>query len=274
MVRPLTEIEMSKPYVKYLDLPYPEIPEEVIAGMREPLDPDKVLHIHARNDLLNEGYLQGEIGYCILPDGSGYVASLTKMPGVTLEMLEWWFVWHGIESLRYRIWDPDDHYEARVTPRHLKKRLDTSLSLVERNWDTSDFVYENVGDGASSLRISFRSPEAFGFDMDRFVSQPVTAICAHSGPPDEAISRTVFIHFARQTPEGIELRSRFWLGWMILNKKAVRTDFEVDPRRVAGLGRHSPREFHRLAKYLPQIYTENKDRLDRFEDLKTIDFSQ
>ena len=103
----LTPEELKKPYAKYFDEPYPEVPSRVTEQMAEPLDPALALSIHNRNDLLNPGYLPREVGWCVMPDGSGYIASLTQMPGVTLEMLEWWFAWHGIESLRYKIWDPD-----------------------------------------------------------------------------------------------------------------------------------------------------------------------
>ena len=84
-----------------------------------------------------------------------------------------------------------------------------------------------------------------------FESRKVTAICAHSGPPDWDIPRTTFIHFGRKTEDGIELRTRFWLGYMIVNKQAVRTEFELDLRRVAGLAQHSPKEYTRLAAMLP-----------------------
>ena len=49
------------------------------------------------------------------------------MPGVTLELIEWRFAWRDLESLRYKIRDPNDHYLARVSPAHQKRRLDLSL---------------------------------------------------------------------------------------------------------------------------------------------------
>lgn len=268
----LTEKERKRPYAKYYDVPYPDVPSEILEKMEKPMDPSCALHIHDRNDLLNTGYLSGEVGYCIMPDGSGHIASLTRMPGVTLDMIDWWFAWHGIESLRYKIWDPKDHYLAHVTPQHLKHRLNSTLSWKERIWNTSDFVLENVGEGASALRISFRSPESFGFDMEKFKKLPATAICAHTGPPNWDIPRTTFVHFAREVEGGIELRSRFWLGWMIVNGKAVRTDFDVDINRIFGLAKHSPQEYYRLASILPSLFAENHLNQDSFEDFVTMDF--
>jgi len=42
---------------------------------------------------------------------------------------------------------------------------------------------------------------------------------------------------------------------------------------VRGLPRHSPQEYYRLAKYLPQIFAENHDKPDRAEDLTVMDFA-
>ena len=31
------------------------------------------------------------------------------LPGVTAEMVQWWFWWHCQEDLRYQVWYPGDH---------------------------------------------------------------------------------------------------------------------------------------------------------------------
>ena len=44
--------------------------------------------------LLDPAPLAVETGWCTLPDGVGYVAVRTPMPGVSGEMVDWWFDWH------------------------------------------------------------------------------------------------------------------------------------------------------------------------------------
>jgi phloretin hydrolase len=185
-----------------------------------PIDPSLALPIQDRKKLLDKGYLPCERGYCVMPDGTGFVAGLTKMPGVTMEMLDWWFYWHGLEDLRYSIWCPTDHLGIHVRPDTLERRLDKKLSLKERNWNTTDVVYEDIGTGPIVLEISFVSPEDFGYDMKRF-KEPNTlgAICSNAGLSDPKTPLVAFTHIARAIEGGLELRSRFWLGYQIRDKK-------------------------------------------------------
>ena len=39
------------------------------------------------NDLLDPGYLEVEAGWCVLPNGAGYLANMVKMPGVSVDMI-------------------------------------------------------------------------------------------------------------------------------------------------------------------------------------------
>ena len=104
------------------------------------------MRIEDRNDLLNPGYLKEEVGYCITPEGAPYVAMLTKMPGVTAEMFDWWFAWHPLEHLRYKIWDPDDHFGVELSEKDRKRLLDESIPVRERNWGCTHYTNEQVGE--------------------------------------------------------------------------------------------------------------------------------
>ena len=272
--RELTALEQGKPFAKYYNVPITPAPKEIYDLLdRGPIDPAQALPIQQRNDLLQPGYFPVERGYCVMPDGSAFVAGLTQMPGVTSDMLDWWFAWHGLEGLRYGIWDPDDHYDIHVAPGDLDRRLNSKLSLRERNWNTTDVVTEDVGTGTMLIDISFMSPEDFGFDMEAFSKGALTAVCANLGLHDDPNSRLVCLsHVARAIPGGIELKSRFWIGWNIVDRKPVRVGQNVPPEVITGLAHglayHCPKEYHNLAALLPKLYPETVDVVDRIEDFR------
>lgn len=226
------------------------------------MDPKYALDIHNINHLLDPGYAPVEMGYCQMPDGTSYVAMLTKMPGVTREMIEWWFYWHGLESLRYAIWSPEDHYYVHVSEDTVQHRMNERLSYRERNWNTTDIVTENVGMGTVKLAISFVSPKDFGFDMERFEKAGVTAICANVDMLEPTKKQMeCFCHFVRETNDGVEIRHRFWKGYHVFNgvPQIVTLD---NPEKAAYelCAHHCPTEYTNLSGFLPQLFAEEKDR--------------
>ena len=113
---PVTEEEKQKSYYKYFEQDMAQPAQEALAKMLQgPLRPDQVLQFKDRNRLFEPGYLEAEAGWCILPDGTGYLANLTKMPGVTPEMIDWFFAWHGLDNLRYKIWNHGRPLQSRNT---------------------------------------------------------------------------------------------------------------------------------------------------------------
>ncbi|MBP2656356.1 MAG: hypothetical protein H6Q73_3925 [Firmicutes bacterium] len=272
--RELSATEKTKPYAKYYDVPMTPAPQDIFELLdKGPIDPSLALPIDHRNALLKPGYLPVERGYCIMPDGTGFVAGLTKMPGITADMIDWWFAWHGLEGLRYAIWDVDDHYDIHVKPEDLERRLNPKLSLRERNWNTTDVVTEDIGTGTMVLDISFISPAAFGYDMSAFAKGASTAINANLGPHEPKTPLVCFSHVAREIPGGIELRSRFWIGWNIIDQKPVRVGTEVPAEVIAGLAKglayHCPKEYHNLAAILPKVFAENAHITDNIEAFRS-----
>lgn len=270
MRRELTDFDKTQPYAHWFERPITPAPAEVYQEVAQgPVDPAKALPLAQRGEILKPGYLPVERGWCMMPDGSAFVAGLTRMPGVRAEMIDWWFYWHGLQGLRYAIWDADDHYDVCVSPETIQRRLDPALSIKERGWNTTDIVKEDVGTGCLLLDISFVSPETFGYDMAAFEKGAATAISAnlglHGHPP-----LACFSHVAREIEGGIELRSRFWIGWNMIDGKPVRVGEQVPREVIEGLAKalstHCPKEYHNLAAILPAVYAENKDRIDRLED--------
>ena len=104
----LSEVEKQEPYAIYYERASAEIPPIVISEIESsPKSSDDALPFERLNDLLNPGYLAIENGYCTMPYGAIFVAVRTEMQQVSGEMLDWWFWWHVMSSLRYKIWYPE-----------------------------------------------------------------------------------------------------------------------------------------------------------------------
>ncbi|WP_258115607.1 DAPG hydrolase family protein, partial [Levilactobacillus yiduensis] len=74
----------------------------------------------------------------------------------------------------------------------------------------------------------------------------------------------LMLHTVRPIKGGIELRSRFWLGWNVDLQthepiRVIPDDAKIDGEIAKRLGIHSIKEMTNLAKILPSIYRENKD---------------
>jgi hypothetical protein len=269
--RDLTAAEKAKPYSKYYFRPIVPPSPDKVAAMDNPIDPAKALPIERINDLLDPGYHEVESGWCILPNGAGYVANHTLMPGVSIDMVNWWMAWHGLEGLRYRLWYPPAHFDVTLNDKDRAKVLDPKRSLAAKNYGVTHFVVEDTGGGGpEKIAISFMSAEEVGFDMTRFKSPNVGTIVAANGvsllinpPPGVPIHKSAafMIHFIREIEDGIEYRSRFWMGYHIVNK----VPYLLLPNGVrlpdfipAGLARHNVNEYANLASFLPAIYAEQK----------------
>ncbi len=270
----LTPEQQKLPYAKYVDFPYsdPAIPPEVAATIQVPMDPKNALRIEDVNLLLDPDYDAPDLGYCTMEDGTGYVAELIDFPGCTREMFEWWFAWHGLEDVRYRIWDPEDHFGVHQSPQHLRQRVDTSLNWCERNWGTSDFIVARSGIGTTTTRISFMSPEDFGFDPVKFKEQNVSCICCQGVRADLPYPTAPSIRFLRDTENGFSMRTYFWYDKCIINKQVIDLPKVTPFETVKFQTTHCAREYHRLACILPQVYAENVGIVDKYEDFETMPF--
>lgn len=251
----LTEKQKQSPLYKYYEMDIAPVPEDLakeILSMN--WNKEGGLHINDMNKLFEDGYLDGEFGMYQLSDGGMVVANLTDMPGVTPEMFDWWFAWHGLDSLRYTIWDKDDHFYCQT--QNVEQALDESLSLRERFWNTTHEIKETFMGGdeePKSAFLHFVKPTDIGFDEKLYNEFKGTIICT-PGP-------AVMSHFLRPTENGSELRTRFWFGYK-RNEDGKYEHIEGFPT-FEMMGRallyHNVKEFTHLAKILPLVYAEFKD---------------
>jgi len=214
--------------------------------------------------LLDPGYQPIENGWLRLPSGQTFVAVHTLMPGVTSAMIDWWFGWHGAEAQRYKLWHPRAHVGVRMQ-RALADAPD--LGDREKYVGNVSYVTEYIGDRVAELAIAFREPREY-FDTARFAEARVgTAICARTGfasrPP---LDVGHLIHLIRETSDGCEMRSRFWLGDVQarflsrenpVNRYLLRSPVVARaavPPIARDLVVHCAKEMAHLASFLPALH--------------------
>jgi len=265
----LTPQEEQKSYAKYFNKPIVIPNPELMAILQKgPMDPSKVLMPEHVNELLKDGYGEVETGYCVLQNGTGYVAVNNKFPGVTLEMINWWFAWHGLEDLRYMLWFSKGHHGIDISDEDRAKILDPDTSMVEKFQGRTHYVIEDAGNGPEDIQISFLKPEELGFDMEKLNSKNVTVVGgngvskARQGGPK---SPAVMIHYFREVPGGVESRSRFWMGYNMIDKtpcKLLPDGIQIPVQAPMGLAFHNVEEYSNLAAILPDLYNEMGGKIE------------
>ncbi len=253
--------ETELPYYKYYAQDMAEIPEEKIAvrdgGPSElkavPFD-QKDLYLAGQDD----DFCQ--VGYGIMDDGTGFVCNTTYMPGVTPEMLDWWFPWHSVGSdLRYKMWDREDHYFARAD--NVPYVCDPDVPMNQKTWGVNHYIIENIGLGPEFLKLQFLRPADFGYDESVIGSDACASMVCAVGDSTVAAAMT---HKWYPYEDGVMFCSRFWIGMGIVDGKVVKTLPEgqsvpdIVPKCLFG---HNIKEFANLAAILPSVYEENKDSL-------------
>lgn len=238
--------------------PEPDAAAAVAAG---PIDPAQALGRDELDRLCDPVPLAAETGWCTLPDGIGYVAARTTMPGVTGEMVDWWFDWHPREPIRYRVWHPLAHVSNSLEP--------PAAPGAKAHWGATHHPVEDVGVGVAHARISFLRPTEIGFSTDGLDDPRIaTIVGGHVGDDRRRSRHSLMVHVFLAERDGVVLRSRFWFGALmrpylpaplasavepLLNTGfARRRLLPADlPRAVAG---HCIEEYANLAELLPDLY--------------------
>jgi len=241
----------------YLERPPAAVDPQTAAAVADgPMDRADALALSDLDRLLDPAPLAVETGWCSLADGVGYVAVRTAMPGVTTEMVDWWFDWHPREAIRYRIWHPAAHRSNSVD---LPAR-----SGAKAHWGAVHHPVEDIGTGTVHARIAFKRPTELGMALD--LPDGATIVGGYAGDETRRMQHTVMVHVFLEEGDGVVLRSRFWIGAAIrpygplgaagarlLNNRVVRR--AMIPAGVArALAGHCTEEYANLAVLLPELH--------------------
>ncbi len=141
--------DFHKAYAKYYDETIVTIPAPVQQALdQSPFPAGSLLPFEAASYLEADGYTSLETGFSLEPDGAAHVAVLTQMPGVTPEMWDWWFGWHGCRDSRYKLWHPKAHISA------VWEDGRDDIAYIGRN----SLIEEYIGEEYTAGTIQFKQP--------------------------------------------------------------------------------------------------------------------
>ncbi|HEX5307523.1 MAG TPA: hypothetical protein VFW38_00400 [Solirubrobacteraceae bacterium] len=255
---------------EYLSRPMRAPEADVLASLATgPIAQRDALELTEVERLLDPAPLAVETGWCVLENGVACVAVRTEMPGVSGEMVDWWFDWHPRESVRYRVWHPLAHISNSFEGP--KGVIDGRNAGGKAHWGTVHHPVEDVGTGVVHARIEFKRPSEMGFQDDCLDDPRVaTIVCGYAGDDRLRVRHTPMYHVFLRAPEegGLVLRSRFWIGAAlrpyvpgplaavgerVLNRPFVRR--RALPRGApAALAKHCAEEYANLGALLAELY--------------------
>ena len=226
----------------------PEIPSEIANA----LETNRITatSFKDKNQILSDEILHQEAGYRQLEDGNYLVSMYCPMPGITADMIKWWFWWHPQESQRYQVWYPGEHDSISYQKKDQEYFCEKVCPDFRPN---SQYPVERIGKMRMPLRIDFVEPESFGFSARQMRENNIPLIiCGHVAAYKGLIKHTEMAHIFKQTDDGLFMISRFWIGQTLKNpllRKFVLTD-----DTAKGMAEHCCVEYRNLAEILPELY--------------------
>lgn len=191
-----------------------------------------------------------------LPNGVYEVSAVTPMPGVTPEMVAWWFGSYMQTSAHYQRWYPGAHvwmdWESKVPGEYV---------------GASHLVHEYITEGKlDKLRIQFVPPEQILGVVE--LREYDVAVCAQAGLLEEPFYGGKMCHIIRKTNDGAEMLSRFWLGMVAKREGNEETSsflglvantylarkLAISESSATDLMNHCTEEMSILAGFLPALY--------------------
>lgn len=261
---PVAEDAKTKSYYKYYEMEIENLtPDQLqfVAACKG--NEEEALSIHDRKRLQEPGTSPEKMGYFPLKEGGMLVAGNIPMPNVTADMLNWWFAWHGLDPLRYAIWDPEDHYDVKLNEEGIKRALDPDIPMEQKTWGATHTVQESIGGPADEIVIMFTEPAKLGFDNSRIGNEGCEFMVAANALMGAMKVPVVMVETAKKIDGVMTYQARFWVGYHIIDGEAkylLPPEVVLPEEMAMGLIGHNIKEFTHLGKILPSVYAEEKNR--------------
>ncbi len=266
----LTEAEKKLPISKYYtDYPlhYPNPLYQQLLDNGE-MDWKDAISVENWLDILTvDSYCKVEYGYCMMPDGTGYIANYSVLPGnITPEMRMWYVKWLNIHSknlpegcgnIRYKLWNQKDHMNHGLVNGDFKQGIYT-LETLSMGRDEREVAH-------LSVRHNFDVRD-YGFSEEKYDELQKAGVAITScWESFDCPGSHLVLSVTRNCPlGGVETCSREWIGYKAENGKVIRDydtpGFMLNAQYLRDVQIHNTVEQQHLATFLPDLYAEYKDK--------------
>ncbi len=246
----LSADDRQKPYASYYERGRLTPNADLLAAVspQNPMDPRDAYRLDQVKDLIQPDCPAPVVGYCALPGGGAYACTVVEMPGVNMNMVNWWIPWVLSDHMRYKIWHPGshlEHYEGLAVEDIGGGMADI---FMDESYSNSDFGF--------AAEPSTVNPEILSLNSCK------GQIRLHSEPVNSRKGQFSMIHLVKKTSSGIVYWSMAWVG-LILDQGRVVNAIQPDETVTAENGRHFAshlaHEYTTFAKILPELYAQYKD---------------
>lgn len=265
LIRKLSPQELDNPCAKFYDIPEVQPSETVTAAFAAPMDSADAIPPEKIN-----GIFQGapRNGYCLIPcptgkDG-GYAAFTTYFPKATLDMIQWWYPWRGLESVNYTVSNSRHNHSVGMSEPHKAKIRSPFLPQEAKCRGIIQSLVKDTGKcGLEDFIVHLSRPEEMEIEADNFADAGTAFIGGwwmredrkSNEPYKKAID--MFAQVCTQDEGGVTVRTFLWCGYRGLKGKNIRMDTYgpvIDEAYVKQIGLAAAQEMAQLAAILPELY--------------------
>ncbi len=266
---PLYKGAEKKSYYKFLQNINTVSDEEISRIKSLKCNPKNALQFCDRAIVQTEKYKPAPEGVYIMDDNTIFISAITPIPNLNGEMLEWWMIWHQLDSLRYALWNPEDHFDVQLSDKDRHRFLDENIPIRERIWDTVSHISESWnGEKPTKGELHFVSPNYIGLRNDLIGTPKCKAIvcvnnCIKIGPIKYPV---LMIEYVRENDnKENEWIVTAWMGHGVKDGKDTTVKLpkpilkNIASSMPAMFIAHNHKEVTHLNKILPELYAQQKD---------------
>jgi hypothetical protein len=267
---PLYEGAEKKSYYKFLEeietVPVKEV--QRIKALKG--NPEVAPSFADRAIIQTAGYEPVSEGVYLMEDGTLFLSAVTPCPDITGEMLEWWMIWHQLDPLRYALWNPEDHFNIKISEKDRARFLDEKIPIRERIWRTTSFITETWNGEAKPMEgvLKFVSPDSVGLKNELLSTPKCKAmVVANNTTKIGPINYPVMMcEFIRENSQGKnEWVVTAWMGHGVKDGKDLQMKLpKLVLKKIAAemptmFIVHNHKEVSHLNKILPELYEDQKN---------------